>query len=105
MTLGAAALSSASFVTAATQEECHETRTCGDCRALSRSGRRVGTSDGAAARAETNVVFIMADDLGNADLGYRGGEVRTPNIDQLANSGVRLESSMGNPSVRRRAQR
>jgi arylsulfatase A-like enzyme len=39
----------------------------------------------------------MADDLGNADLGYRGGEVRTPNIDRLANSGVRLESFYGEP--------
>jgi hypothetical protein len=26
----------------------------------------------------------MADELGNAELGYRGGEVRTPNIDNLA---------------------
>ena len=33
----------------------------------------------------------MADDLGNADLGYRGGEIRTPNIDKLATDGVRLE--------------
>jgi arylsulfatase A-like enzyme len=42
-----------------------------------------------------NIVFIMADDLGNADLGYRGGEVKTPNIDKLANEGVRLESFYG----------
>ncbi len=32
-----------------------------------------------------NIIFIMADDLGNADLGYRGGQVKTPNIDKLAN--------------------
>ena len=37
-----------------------------------------------------NFVFIMADDLGNADLGYRGGEIKTPNIDKLATNGVRL---------------
>jgi arylsulfatase A-like enzyme len=52
------------------------------------------------AHAETpqpNIVFIMADDLGNADLGYRGGEIKTPNIDKLANSGVRLESFYGEP--------
>lgn len=44
-----------------------------------------------------NIIFIMADDLGNADLGYRGGEIRTPNIDALAKGGVRLESFYGEP--------
>ncbi len=44
-----------------------------------------------------NIIFIMADDLGNADLGYRGGQVKTPNIDKLANDGVRLESFYGEP--------
>ena len=44
-----------------------------------------------------NIVFIMADDLGNADLGYRGGEIRTPNIDRLATNGVRCESFYGMP--------
>ena len=42
-----------------------------------------------------NIIFIMADDLGNADLGYRGGKVITPNIDKLAQGGVRLESFYG----------
>jgi len=37
-----------------------------------------------------NIIFIMADDLGNADLGYSGGQVKTPNIDKLATSGLRL---------------
>ena len=37
-----------------------------------------------------NIIFIMADDLGNADLGYCGGQVKTPNIDKLATSGLRL---------------
>jgi len=40
---------------------------------------------------------ILADDLGNADLGYRGGQVKTPNIDKLAAGGVRLESFYGQP--------
>jgi arylsulfatase A-like enzyme len=44
-----------------------------------------------------NIIFIMADDLGNADLGYRGGEIKTPNIDKLATGGVRLESFYGQP--------
>jgi arylsulfatase A-like enzyme len=44
-----------------------------------------------------NIIFIMADDLGNADLGYRGSDIRTPNIDKLATEGVRLESFYGQP--------
>lgn len=44
-----------------------------------------------------NVIVILADDLGNADLGYRGSEIRTPNIDTLANGGVRLEAFYGQP--------
>ena len=48
-----------------------------------------------AADPKPNIIFIMADDLGNADLGYRGGEIKTPNIDQLANDGVRLDSFYG----------
>lgn len=44
-----------------------------------------------------NIIFIMADDLGNADLGYRGSDIKTPKIDKLANDGVRLESFYGQP--------
>jgi arylsulfatase A-like enzyme len=50
-----------------------------------------------AAEQKPNIVFIMADDLGNADLGYRGSDIRTPNIDKLATGGVRLESFHGMP--------
>lgn len=37
-----------------------------------------------------DVVLIVADDLGFSDLGCYGGELRTPNIDSLARTGVRL---------------
>ncbi|MFM7590618.1 MAG: sulfatase-like hydrolase/transferase, partial [Isosphaeraceae bacterium] len=37
-----------------------------------------------------NIVVIMADDLGYSDLGCYGGEIRTPNLDQLAKNGLRF---------------
>ena len=40
--------------------------------------------------ARPNVVLILVDDMGFSDIGCYGGEVRTPNLDRLANSGVRL---------------
>lgn len=39
----------------------------------------------------------MADDPGNADVGYHGSDIKTPNIDKLANEGVRLENFHGMP--------
>ena len=50
-----------------------------------------------AADPRPNIVVILADDLGNADLGYRGSDIKTPNIDKLASEGVRLESFYGMP--------
>jgi len=44
-----------------------------------------------------NIIVILADDLGNADLGYRGSDIKTPNIDKLAREGVKLESFHGMP--------
>jgi len=36
-----------------------------------------------------NILLIVADDMGYADLGCFGGEMRTPNIDALAAGGLR----------------
>lgn len=57
----------------------------------------IGLFSGQNVRAaeKPNIVVILADDLGNADLGYRGSSIRTPNIDSLARGGVRLESYYG----------
>jgi len=37
-----------------------------------------------------NIVIILGDDLGFADMGSFGGEIRTPNLDSLARNGVRF---------------
>ena len=38
-----------------------------------------------------NIIIILADDLGFSDLGSYGGEIPTPNIDKLANDGLRFK--------------
>jgi len=44
--------------------------------------------------AQPNIVFIMADDLGWADVGYNGAEFyETPNIDALCTSGMRFDDA------------
>ena len=42
------------------------------------------------AERKPNIIVIMADDMGFSDLGCYGGEIQTPNIDQLAKEGVRF---------------
>lgn len=37
-----------------------------------------------------NVLLIMADDLGYSDLGCYGGEIATPNLDSIAENGLRF---------------
>lgn len=37
-----------------------------------------------------NILIILADDMGYSDLGCYGGEIRTPNLDRLAQNGVRF---------------
>jgi arylsulfatase len=37
-----------------------------------------------------NILLILADDLGFSDLGCYGGEIKTPNLDALAATGVRF---------------
>jgi arylsulfatase A-like enzyme len=51
-------------------------------------------------RAQTprpNIVYIVADDLGWKDVGFRGSDIRTPAIDELARSGARLEQFYAQP--------
>src|SRR5882757_8677814 len=37
-----------------------------------------------------NIVIILADDMGFADLGCFGSEIHTPNIDRLAREGLKM---------------
>ena len=39
---------------------------------------------------EPNIVILLADDLGWADLGFRGSDIETPHIDRLAREGLTL---------------
>jgi arylsulfatase A-like enzyme len=48
--------------------------------------------------ARLNVVYIMPDDLGWADVGYHHlSEIRTPNIDRLVSQGLELDRFYGCP--------
>lgn len=44
---------------------------------------------GSASATPPNIILIMVDDMGFSDLGYMGGEIETPHLDQLAHGGVR----------------
>ena len=52
----------------------------------------------AEAAARPNIVLIIADDMGWGDVGYNGSEIRTPNLDRLAESGVRLDRFYATPA-------
>jgi arylsulfatase A-like enzyme len=44
----------------------------------------------AVAADKPNVIVILCDDMGFSDLGCYGGEIATPNLDKLAENGVRF---------------
>lgn len=44
-----------------------------------------------------NILLIVADDLGYADLGSFGGDIDTPNLDELANQGIRFSRFHSSP--------
>ena len=51
------------------------------------------------AEEKPNIVFILIDDLGWKDVGFMGSEFyETPNIDKLANNGMRFSQAYANAS-------
>jgi len=46
----------------------------------------------AAEQTKPNIVFILADDLGYADVGFNGPDIKTPNIDKLRAAGAKLDA-------------
>lgn len=42
-------------------------------------------------RERPNVLLVLVDDLGYSDLGCYGGEIATPNVDRLAESGAQFD--------------
>ncbi len=50
-----------------------------------------------AADQKPNIIYIVADDLGWKDVGFHGSDIKTPNIDKLAETGARLEQFYAQP--------
>jgi arylsulfatase A-like enzyme len=50
----------------------------------------LGAVSALAAPLRPNIVVILADDMGYSDIGCYGGEISTPNIDRLAEGGLRF---------------
>ena len=42
---------------------------------------------------EPNIIFLLADDMGYNDIGYNNDLVQTPNMNKLAEDGIKLEQN------------
>jgi len=49
-------------------------------------------------KKQPNIIFILIDDLGWADVGYHDSDIMTPNIDRLAITGMQLQQHYVMPS-------
>lgn len=56
-----------------------------------------GVHPAAAEPAPPNIVYIISDDQGWKDVGFHGSDIKTPNIDNLASEGARLEQFYAQP--------
>lgn len=75
----------------------------GKYRAKARSSTLLGALIGGLAFAplalaeRPNIVLIVADDMGYTDLGVTGGEIDTPNLDQMAQQGLLISDFQVTP--------
>src|SRR5216110_3841211 len=72
------------------------------CAALGTVALASGTKSrfGETGSSPPNIVFVMADDLGYADVAcYGRPDLRTPNIDRIAANGVRFLQAYANSAV------
>ncbi|MBX3584178.1 MAG: arylsulfatase [Rhizobiaceae bacterium] len=51
----------------------------------------------AADQPRPNIIYVVADDMGWADAGFRGSDIQTPNLDRLAGEGAVLEQFYTQP--------
>ena len=68
---------------------------------LSARGTVAAEANVSVSAARPNVLIIVTDDLGYSDIGSYGGEIRTPNLDRLAKTGVPESTTVGGMSVAR----
>jgi len=62
------------------------------------AGLMIGLAGRASAQASPpNIVYMVADDMGWADAGFRGSDIATPNLDALARGGAVLEQFYTQP--------
>ena len=54
------------------------------------------------ANERPNIVIIVADDAGWADVGYHGSEIKTPTIDRLVRGGIELDQGDLETQIRER---
>lgn len=50
----------------------------------------------AAQNPKPNIIFVLVDDMGYSDLSCYGGEIKTPNIDRLAEQGIKMRNFYNN---------
>lgn len=64
---------------------------------LSTSGKQSSAQQAGSTGKRPNIVLILADDMGFSDLGCYGSEIETPNIDALAQDGLRFSDFHNSP--------